>query len=141
VSPTTEDAYGIGYFTVDVTDATVGTFTSVRGLEAQIDYLEYREGGVNGVVHRLPGPARYPNLVLSQGLTVKGPLEAWLGTVGLRPQRKVVVVTLCDADGGKIRSWSFADAYPVRWTGPVLSLDGVMIAGEELEIAHAGLLS
>lgn len=134
-------AYGITFFTVDVMDRTVGAFASVRGLEAQIDYLEHREGGLNNVVHRLPGPIRYPNLLFSQGLTTQGALEQWLTSVGLQPQCSTVVVTLCEPDGSRVRSWSFADAYPVRWTGPVLDAGGGMIAGEELEIAHGGFLS
>ena len=29
----------------------------------------YRERGLNGYEHQLPGPATYPNLVLTHGLT------------------------------------------------------------------------
>jgi phage tail-like protein len=134
-------AYGVAFFTVDVLERTVGAFSSVRGLEASVDYLEHREGGINGVVYRLPGPIRYPNLVFSQGLTTQGALESWLTSGGLQPKTATVVVTLCDTRGNRVRSWSFADAYPVRWTGPVLEAGGAVIAGEELEVAHQGFLS
>lgn len=134
-------AYPVAFFLVDIKDSTLGTFSSVRGLEAQIDYLEHREGGANTVVHRLPGPTRYPNLVFSQGLTAQGALESWLTSGGLHPTCTTVVVSLCNAGGSRIRSWSFADAYPVRWTGPVLDAGGGVIAGEELEVAHGGFLT
>jgi phage tail-like protein len=134
-------AHGVSRFVVDVANKPIGAFTSIRGLEAQVDYLEYREGGLNTVVHRLPGQIRYPNLVLSQGLTVQGELESWLARGGLGPKLQVVIVTLQDENGAHVRSWSFADAYPVRWTGPVLSAEGGVLAGEELEIAHKGFLA
>ena len=42
-------------FTAEVLGKTLGTFGAIRGLEAHVDVLEYREGGINDVVHRLPG--------------------------------------------------------------------------------------
>jgi phage tail-like protein len=137
----TPRAYSVAFFRVDVMSTRLGAFASVRGLEAQIDYLEYREGGLNSVVHRLPGSIRYPNLVFSQGLTTQGALEQWLSSSGIQPKSSTVVVTLCEPTGTRVRSWSFANAYPVRWTGPVLEAGGAIIAGEELEIAHGGFLS
>jgi phage tail-like protein len=131
----------VAFFTVDVMSTPLGAFASARGLEAQVDYLEYREGGLNSVVHRLPGPLRYPNLVFSQGLTSQGALEQWLTSGGIQPKCTTVVVTLREPGGMRVRSWSFANAYPVRWTGPVLDAGGGVIAGEELEIAHGGFLS
>ncbi len=43
------------------------------------------------------------------------------------------------ADDAK-RTWTFADAFPVRWTGPQLARRTARaIATETLEIAHSGL--
>lgn len=125
-------------FTAEVLGKTLGTFGEVRGLEAQVEILEYREGGINDVVHRLPGQMTYPNLVLSNGLTSRA-VEEWFAKTRLGADRHTMTVTFLDADGDAIRAWAFAEAYPIRWTGPVLSAGTTEIAAEELEIAHAGM--
>ena len=50
-----------------------------------------------------------------------------------------MTVTFLDADGQAVRAWAFELAFPVRWTGPVLSAGGTDVAGEELEVAHGGM--
>jgi phage tail-like protein len=125
-------------FTAEVLGLTLGTFGTLRGLEAQVDVLEYREGGINDVVYRLPGQVTYPNLVLSNGLTSRA-VEEWFAKTRLGADRHTMTVTFLDNDGTAIRAWSFAQAYPIRWTGPVLSAGGTDVAGEELEIAHSGM--
>lgn len=125
-------------FTAEVLGKTLGTFAAIRGLEAQVDILEYREGGINDLVHRLPGQITYPNLVLSQGLTSRA-VEQWFAETRLGAARHAMTVTFLSNDGDIVRAWSFAEAFPIRWTGPVLSATGSDVAGEELEIAHAGM--
>lgn len=125
-------------FTAEVLGRTLGVFSSVRGLEAQVDVLEYREGGVNDVVHRLPGALTYPNLVLSNGLTSTA-IEEWFGLTRLGASRHTLTVTFLDNVGNPVRAWSFAEAFPIRWTGPVLAATEGNVAGEELEVAHAGM--
>ena len=125
-------------FTVEVLGLTLGTFAAIRGLEAPVDLLEYREGGINDVVHRLPGALTYPNVVLSNGLTSRA-VEDWFAKTRLGAERHTMTVTLLDNAGNPMRAWSFADAYPVRWTGPTLSAGDTSVAGEELEVAHGGM--
>ena len=125
-------------FTAEALGLTLGTFGAIRGLEAQVDVLEYREGGINDIVYRLPGQVMYPNLVLSNGLTTRA-VEQWFAKTRLGAERHNMTVTFLDNDGNAVRAWSFAQAYPIRWTGPVLSAGGTDVAGEELEVAHAGM--
>ena len=125
-------------FTAEVLGRTLGTFASIRGLEAQVDILEYREGGINDLVHRLPGQLRYPNLVLGGGVTSRA-VEEWFAQTRLGAERHAMTVTFLDSAGTAVRAWSFAEAFPVRWTGPVLTAGGGAVAGEELEVAHAGM--
>ena len=125
-------------FTAEVLGRTLGTFASIRGLEAQVDILEYREGGINDLVHRLPGQLTYPNLVLGGGVTSRA-VEEWFAQTRLGAERHAMTVTFLDSAGTAVRAWSFADAYPVRWTGPVISASSTEVAGEELEVAHGGM--
>jgi phage tail-like protein len=99
----------------------------------------YHEGGNNEVVHHLPSRATYPNLVLSRGMTDEDALLRWFWQTRTRAERKEVSITLYDWSTKNERSWAFADAFPVRWTGPVLHSGGGDLATESLEIAHSGL--
>ena len=125
-------------FTAEVLGRTLGSFAGIRGLEAHVEILEYREGGINDVVHRLPGQLTYPNLVLSGGVTSRA-VEEWFARTRLGAERHTMTVTFLDSAGKTVRAWSFAEAYPVRWTGPTLSAGGGAVAGEELEGAHTGM--
>ena len=56
-------------FVVEIKGIQVAGFSEVSGLQVEIEVQDYREGGLNTYIHRLPGPARYPNnLVLKRGL-------------------------------------------------------------------------
>jgi phage tail-like protein len=118
----------------------VGVFRSCEGLEMTFEVYTYREGGNNELVHQFPTRASYPNLVLSRGMTDEEALLRWLWQTRTKAERKEVIITLHDWAQDKSRSWSFADAFPVRWTGPQLSAESNDLATESLEIAHSGLL-
>jgi phage tail-like protein len=122
---------------VEGLSTSVGVFHECTGLELHFEVYEYREGGNNDIVHRLPGQLSYPNLVLSWGMTNNTALFEWFEATKRTASRMAVTVTL----GIKphTRSWTFADAFPVRWTGPQLSVSRGEIATETLEIAHGGL--
>jgi phage tail-like protein len=116
---------------------TVGFFMHCTGLELSFDVFEYREGGNNDFVHRLPGGLRYPNLILSRGLTKDDVLLQWFMATKTGAECKEITLTL--GAGGSQRTWTFADAFPVKWTGPQVDSSGTQIATETLEIAHGGL--
>jgi phage tail-like protein len=125
-------------FVVEIpTISTIGWFTHCSGLELTFDVYDYREGGNNDFVHRLPGGVRYPNLILSRGLTDEEAFLKWLWATHTKAERKEITLTLQSA--AKQRSWAFADAFPVRWTGPEMDSHGTGVATETLEIAHSGL--
>lgn len=120
----------------------VGGFAEVSGLQAEIEVQDYREGGLNEYILKLPGPARYPsNLVLKKGLVDRELLWEWCekamqGVI----ERRNVTIKLLDRDRVEKRQWVFANAYPVRWAGPDLRAGGAEVAMETLELVHEGLL-
>jgi len=125
-------------FIVKIPDVdTIGYFSHCSGLELSFDVMEYQEGGNNDFVHRLPGTLRYPNLVLSRGLTEQEALLKWFMATRTEAERKEITLTL--KTGTVERVWTFADAFPVKWTGPTLDAETGDIATETLEIAHTGL--
>ena len=126
------------FFVVKIPDVDpIGYFSHCSGLELRFDVYEYREGGNNDFVHRLPGGVHYPNLELSRGLTDEEALLKWLWSTHSEADRKEVTLTL---KGGDVdRTWTFSDAFPVRWSGPALESNGSSVATETLEIAHSGM--
>jgi phage tail-like protein len=122
----------------------VGVFKGLSGLEVNYDVLEYREGGNNDFVHRLPGRMQYPNLVLSWGIVSDDLLLKWFTQTQQKAQMQEISLTLTVAKGLQstgVRKFTFTDAYPVRWSGPQLVSDhhDPETWGETLEIAHSGL--
>jgi phage tail-like protein len=136
----------IEYFVLDVPNVTAnstfaGVFKSLTGLEVSYDVHEYREGGNNEFVHHLPGRVHYPNLVLSWGLTNSDLLQQWFFQTHAQAQLQQVTIALAIREGGSVsepRKWTFADAFPVRWSGPGFQT-GTEDWSETLEIAHSGM--
>jgi phage tail-like protein len=125
-------------FTVKIPDIdTIGWFTDCSGLELSFEVMEYREGGNNDFVHHLPGRIQYPHLTLSRGLTNEDALLTWFWATHQQAERKEVTLTL--RLGEVDRTWTFADAFPVKWVGPNPNNGPSAIATESLVIAHSGL--
>jgi phage tail-like protein len=130
-------------FAVEIEGLVAGGFSEVSGLEVELEVQDYREGGVNGFIHKRAGPAKYAsNLVLKRGITDVKILWNWYwdvvqGTV----DRKNVSILLMDDSGEEKRRWNFADAYPVKWTGPSLNAKSNEVAIEALELVHNGLMN
>lgn len=120
----------------------VGIFRSLSGLEVSFEVLEYAEGGNNDFVHHLPGRVHYPNLTLSWGVTVDSLLQQWFFQTHTQAELQEIVVTLHshrnDLTNG-VRRFVFADAFPVRWSGPAPAGENPDSWSETLEIAHSGL--
>ena len=130
----------ISLFVVKVPDIdTIGMFTRCSGLELQVDVLEYAEGGNNEFVHQLPGQLRYPNLVLTRGLTNEDAVFRWFSATRTNAELKEVTLTFQTHMQQPVRTFTFANAFPVRWSGPASAAGLAEVALETLEIAHGGL--
>jgi phage tail-like protein len=119
----------------------VGFFTQVQGLSSQVDVMEYPEGGRNDYVHKLPTRIKHTNLTLKRGVTKEGALLDWLHKTVVKAEPAEMSLTLCDSEGKPLQTWSFAGAYPVKWTGPDANAGGNEIMTESLEIAHLGAVT
>lgn len=138
---TRNDPYLGASFLVEIEGLVVGGFSEVTGLQVETEVEDYREGGENGFVHRLPGPTRYPtNLTLRRGITDVDTLWAWHHEVTRgRIVRRNGTIYLLDAQRLPVLSWDFAEAYPVRWSGPDFRADGGAVAVEAVELVHKGI--
>ena len=57
----------------------------------------------------------------------------------VKADRKELIIDIFNHYGEVHRSFTFDQAYPVKWSGPTLAAGGGGAAMESLTIAHAGL--
>jgi phage tail-like protein len=136
----TPDPMPASFFLVDVGEA-IGYFTEVTGLSMEFDVVEYQEGGVNDFVHKLRGRMKFPNLVLKRGITHEESFTQWFMACREKCERRDLSITMFSNKLEPIRTWSFAGAMPVKWTGPDFKAGGTEAGMETIEIAHQGLKS
>jgi phage tail-like protein len=128
-------------FNFEVIGIVVGSFSEVSGLAAEIDVEEYREGGLNYYVHRLPKVTKYGNLILKKGLTSSTFLYDWYRDVVMgKINRRSVTVSLNDSEGPQVKVWTFQNSFPIKWNASDLKADGNTIAVESVELVHQGLV-
>ena len=102
----------------------VGLFTQVTGLSAQVDVMEYPEGGINTFVHRLPTRIKQGNITLKRGVTKEKALIEWFQKTVVKVQPADLSINVLDETGNTVQAWSFRNAYPVKWTGSDLNASG-----------------
>src|SRR5918995_7485731 len=126
-------------FDVTVDGVEIGSFTACDGLSAEYEMFEYIEGGQNGFVHRMPVRLKYGPVKLTRPLdarsdTASGGLAKWFSDQKTSVARHTAAIKAVDAKGQKIAQWNLVGVYPMRWTGPALSIDGNSVPKETLEL-------
>jgi phage tail-like protein len=129
-------------FLVEVEGLLAGGFREVRGLESSVEVKEYAEGGVNGYLHRLPGPVSHPYLVLTRGLIDLDTLWAWYDDVSRGViQRRNLTLMLLDGRRMPVAWWNIREALPIKWAGPTFNAGSdAEVATESIELAHRGIV-
>jgi phage tail-like protein len=120
----------------------VAGFAECSGLEASIEIQEWREGGVNGYVHKFAGRAMHPNITLKHGVIyLYDDLWNWhWDWVQGNGKRKDGLIVLQDESRTPAKVWKFKRAVPVKWTVSPFNAGQSAVAIESLEIAHEGLV-
>jgi phage tail-like protein len=119
----------------------LGDWTKCEGLSVEYDVYEYKEGGLNGFVHRLPGRAKYTNVKLSRPVDVANAgILGWLASVQTAVTPSSAQICVYDTNGDVVATWVLSGVYPVKWSGPTLDVGSNSPAIETLEVAHTGFL-
>jgi len=119
------------------------SFKEVSGISMEMGIEEIAEGGNNSFKHRVPTSAKFSNLVLKRGLVPKGSdLIVWCmktfgGGLSDFVETKNIIVNLLDETGTAINSWSFVNAWPVKWSASDLHSMNNEIVIETLEFAYS----
>lgn len=133
------DPYRNFNFLVEIDGISQGRFSECSGFGASNDPIEYREGGENRTVRKLPGMTKYPNIVLKWGLTDSDELYKWWKNImNGKVDRRNGSIILLDTEGNEKVRWNFFNAWPAKWDGPDFNAKGNDVAIETLELANEG---
>lgn len=140
-----EDPYGAFNFVVLIPGVAedpaspVAGFSEVSGLGVEVDVIEYRTGGEDITVRKLPGLVKYTNIVLKRGVVGDTRVFRWMReTVTGRVRRVDMSIILLDEARQPVMRWRVRRAWARKWTGPALGAKTSEVAIETLEIAHEG---
>jgi phage tail-like protein len=136
------DPYGSFDFLVELDGIVRASFAEASGLDSAIDVTEYREGGDNETMRKLPSKTKYSNITLKFGSTDDHELYDWhrqwiKGDPAAK--RKNGSIILLDRAGQERIRWNFVNAWPVKWTGPSFNAKNNDVAIETFELAHEGI--
>ena len=136
------------YFKVQIVGATSmddAAFSEVSGLDSEIEVEEIKEGGQNAFIHRVPGRAKYGNLILKRGMLVANSQFATWCQGAMRAGAssgilcKNLDVCLLNETGAPLLTWSCVNAWPVKWGVGAFDANRNEIAVETLEFAYRQL--
>ena len=127
-------------FTVTIDNAfALGNWTKCEGLTVEWEVQEYKEGGLNEFIHRLPGRRKYQNIKLTRPVDeASRGLAAWISRVRGPASEHTAQIAMVDGEGIPIAVWDVFGVWPTRWTGPNMDVNGKDVAYETLELAHSG---
>jgi phage tail-like protein len=135
------DPYKSFSFLVEIDGAASAGFTSVSGLAAEAEVIEYREGADRLTsTRKIPGLKKYTNVTLKRGFTTSRDLWDWWTTVrDGEAQRRTVAITLLDDAREPVARWILREAYPTKWELSELDASTNELVIESIELAHEGL--
>ena len=123
-------------------DGDLGNWSKCDGLSVEYEVFEYKEGGENAFIHRIPGRAKYQNIKLTRPINKDSKkVSDWMAKLKIEVRRQTAEITALDSEGNPIASWNLEGVYPVRWNGPSLDISNNQVATETLELAHNGFLA
>jgi phage tail-like protein len=133
---------GLGLrFSVSIDGFSLGNWSRCEGLSVEYDIHEYREGGLNGYVHRIAGRASYQNIRLTRPIdSDSAEVSAWLASIQAVVKRQTAQISVFDASGTTVAFWNLMGVFPAKWSGPTLDIGANQVATETLELVHNGFL-
>lgn len=119
-------------------------FQTLSGLTVEYDVEEYREGGENRFVHKLPVRTKFTDLVLKRGM-LTGPnviagnsVVTWC-LAAFRDRIFVaadVTVLLLNEKSEQVRVWKVAHAVPKKWSVSDFNSGESALVIETLELSY-----
>lgn len=121
-------------FAVDIEGISGIGFSSVDGLETELEVVTYREGGYNAT-RKLPGIEETGTVTLEKGAFADKALFEWFKQVATSPDfRKTITITEQDRLGNPRRTWVLYEAWASKVSAPSLDATSSEVAVESIEI-------
>jgi len=137
---TVPDPYNSYNFLVEIDGIARAAFREASGFDSTVEVIEYREGGENITMRKLPGKATYSNIVLKWGMTDDATLyELHKQVVQGQISRRNGSIVLLNRAGEEVARWNFIRAWVTKYDGPDLNAEGNEVAIETVELAHEGI--
>jgi phage tail-like protein len=128
-------------FGIDGAQENGAMFQEVSGLSAEVNIEEYREGGENRFVHKLPKGIKYSNLCLKRGLITDPVVFKWINnsvnsdlSAPIKPRD--LIVSLLGTDTKPVIKWKVSNAWPVKFETAQLDPKSSKLAVESIEFAY-----
>jgi phage tail-like protein len=130
------DPYRNFRFLVEIDGVVRAGFQECSGFGSEVEVVEYREGGDQATVTKLPGKATFPDIMLKWGIADDRELYDWhrdavLGQV----DRRNGSIILQSENGTEAVRWNFFRAWPSKYEAPALNATGNEVAVESLTLA------
>ena len=108
--PGRADPYRNFNFRVEIDGIQMAGFSECSGLNTEVAVIEYREGDDKTGIRKLPGLAKFGDVVLKRGITKSNEFQSWLRNIinGV-PDRRTGFVILMDADRTEVARWKFSN--------------------------------
>ena len=113
-------------------------FQEVSGLRAEIGIEELAVGGENLFTYRLPTRPKYGNLILKRGMLNDSGLISWFQNAIENFQFKPVDIDvhLLNENNEPLSTWTFLQAYPVKWViSDFRAMENALVV-ETIELAY-----
>jgi len=134
------DPFASYNFLVESGGVLKAAFSECTGLGSETDPIDYREGGDDITVRKLPGLKKFGNVTLKRGVTVGQDFFEWRKSVTDGDiDRKDISIILMDEKRNEQVRYNLTAAWPVKWTGPEFKAAANEVAVESLEIVHEGV--
>ncbi|MCI5117589.1 MAG: phage tail protein [Candidatus Electrothrix sp. LOE1_4_5] len=113
-------------------------FQNVSGLSVEYDMEEYKEGGENRFVHKLPVRTKYADLVLKRGMLTDSQVIRWFLNAFRDRQFKPtnINVILMNEQGQPLRTWKVDHAIPKKWLVSDLNANESSVVIETMELTY-----
>jgi phage tail-like protein len=133
------DAELIGsWFGIKLDNGITGTFSDVKGLSIEINVITITNSDKDTFTRNRPGTTKYQQLTLTRTLSADKSFWNWVKDIrdGKDKFRTTGAIMLYDITGKMIGNWTFANAWPSKWSASDLSVgtDDPMQETVELQI-------
>ena len=137
--------YPLTSFFFEVSLDSIGTIScsEVTGINAEMETLPLKEGGVNTFIYQLPVRTKYNKLTLKRGVLeshYREPFFEWIKKHVLEFDGEIepvnAVIRLKNAEGEDVITWNINRAYPVKWTHGDLGSTKNEVFVETIELVY-----